>query len=100
MRTDVTPSMVGYAKGLAAAANQRACALALEADEAITQAETSGWMDAETGRAIDAADASDAALGDAIDAGRHAWEAERMLAGGGQAAVEDVPRPEYEAEAS
>ena len=94
MQTDVTPSMAGYAKGLAVAARDRAYALALEADEAIERAEAGGWMDGPTGRALELTDAADAALGHAIDTGRWAWEADRMLAGQAR------PRPVQDVELS
>jgi hypothetical protein len=100
MRTDVTPSEAGYAKALAAAAQQRAYALALEADEAIERAEAGGWMDQPTGEALAATDAADAALGDCIAAGRRSWEADRMVAAGQPRpprAVQTVGLPELEA---
>ena len=97
MRTDITASMAGYAKALAAAAQQRAYALALAADEAIERAEAGGWLDQPTGEALAATDAADAALGDCIAAGRWSWEADRMLAGGQGRAVQTVGLPELEA---
>ena len=102
MRVDVTASEAGYAKGLAAAAQQRAYALALAADEAIGRAEGGGWLDEPTGEALAATDAADAALGGCIDAGRRSWEADRMLAAGHAGPgreVQTVSLPELEAEA-
>lgn len=98
MRADVTPSMAGYAKGIAKAAVENAYALALDADAAIERAEAGGWMDAPTGDALAAADAADAAMGHAVDAGRYAWEADRMVAGAAPAReVQTVGLPEPEA---
>lgn len=80
MRTDVTPSMAGYAQALALAARQWATGLALSADAAITQAEAGGWMDGPTGTALAAADEADAALGYASEVWAWSWQADRILA--------------------
>jgi hypothetical protein len=94
---DVTPSMAAYAKGLAHAAQERAYELAIEADEAIERAQAGGWMDDPTGDALAKTEAADTALGHAIDAGRWAWEADRLLAAeagaGRQTEIIYLPEP-------